>query len=198
MCIRTYSIIPSILTSTLRRTLKPVHWGYIPHQTPLLWSASTDHLLEIFSIFNQLESLLNINYNKSSNLIICGDFNINYLEENSRKHLLNSLLASFSLFSTVQFPTRIFNGSCTLVDNIYINMEKHEIMIHPLLNGLSDHDGQIFTLEHVTIPVPRPTPTFTRKIDSISISNFSFLLSFENWDDVFIEYDVNIIFLTTF
>ena len=111
---------------------------------------------------------------------------MNYLEENSRKHLLNSLLASFSLFSTVQFPTRIFNGSYTLIDNIYINTKKHEIVVYPLLNGLSDHDGQIITLEHVTIPVPRPTPTFTRKIDSILISNFSFLLSFENLEDVFI------------
>ena len=64
-----------------------------------------------YYFLNQLESILNKIYNKSTDLILCGDFNINYLDENSRKHLLNSPLASFSLFSTVKFPTRIFNDS---------------------------------------------------------------------------------------
>jgi exonuclease III len=60
---------------------------------------------------NQLESILNKIYKTSNDIIFCGDFNINYLEDNSRKHLSDSLLASFSLFSTVKFPTGIFNHS---------------------------------------------------------------------------------------
>ena len=63
---------------------------------------------------NQLESILNKLYKVSTNLILCGDFNINHLDVNSRRHLLESLLASFSLFSTVKFPTRTFNKSCAL------------------------------------------------------------------------------------
>jgi len=58
---------------------------------------------------NQLESILNKLYERSTELILCGDFNLNYLNDNSRKHLSDSLLASFSLCSTVKFPTRIFN-----------------------------------------------------------------------------------------
>jgi exonuclease III len=70
-----------------------------------------------FSFFlNQLEIILNKIYKTSSEIILCGDFNINYFNDSSRK---DSLLASFSLFSTVTFPTRISNNSCTLIDNIY-------------------------------------------------------------------------------
>jgi hypothetical protein len=47
---------------------------------------------------NQLESILNKIYTVSTTLIFCGDFNINHLNDNSWKHLLESLLASFSLF----------------------------------------------------------------------------------------------------
>jgi hypothetical protein len=51
---------------------------------------------------NQLESVLNKICKVSIDLIPCGDFNINHLDDNSRKKLLESLLASFNLFSTVK------------------------------------------------------------------------------------------------
>jgi len=65
-------------------------------------------------------------FKTSIEIILCGDFNINYLNDGSRKDLLDSLLASCNLFSTVNFPTRISNNSCTLVDNIFINTYRHE------------------------------------------------------------------------
>ena len=46
------------------------------------------------NFLNKLESILNTIYNKSTDLILCGDFNISYLNDNSRKHLLDSLLDS--------------------------------------------------------------------------------------------------------
>jgi exonuclease III len=87
-----------------------------------------------FSYFlNQLESILNKVYKTSNELILCGDLNINYHNDNSRKDLLDSLLVSFNLVSTVKFPTRISNNSCTLIDNIYINTYRYEFSVHPLL-----------------------------------------------------------------
>jgi len=91
------------------------------------------------------------------------------------KNLLDSLLASFSPFSTVKFPTGIFNNSCTLIDNIYINTYGHDFSVHPLINGLSDHDAQIITLSNIFISIPRHVFSYTRKIDSNSISKFKFL-----------------------
>jgi len=139
-----------------------------------------------FSYFlDQLEYILNKICKTSNELILCGDLNINYLNDNSSKHLLDSFLASFSLLSTVQFPTRIFNNSCTLIDNIYINTCNHDFTVHPLINGLSDHDAQIITLSNIFISVPRHVFSFTRKIDRNSISKFTFLLSYKNWEDSF-------------
>ena len=54
-------------------------------------------------------------------LIICGDFNINFSDDTAHKQLLNSLLATFGLYGTVNFPTRIYNNSITTIGNIFIN-----------------------------------------------------------------------------
>jgi len=77
---------------------------------------------------------------------------------------------------------------------MYVNTYKHDSTVHPLINGLSGNDVQIITLSNVFISVPRHVFFFTRKIDSNSISKFTFLLSYENWEDVFLEKNVYIIF----
>jgi hypothetical protein len=139
----------------------------------------------------QLESILN-KFNKTqTELIVCGDFNVNYFNDNSRKFLLDYLLASFNLFSTVKFPTRNCNNSCTLIDNIYINNDIHDFTVNPLINGLSDCDAQIMTISNIIITIPRQVFSYTRRIDSNSINNFTYLLSYESWEDVFLEENVN-------
>jgi len=68
---------------------------------------------------NQLESILNIFCKTSTNIILCGDFNIDYFDDNSRKHNLDTLLASFGLFSTGKFPTRTTYQFFTQIFYIY-------------------------------------------------------------------------------
>ena len=143
---------------------------------------------------NQLESILNKIYKVSMDLILCGDFNINHLDDTPRKHLLESLLASFNLFSTVKFPTRTFNNSRTLIDNIYINTNAYNFAVSPLINGLSDHDVQIINLTHILSTTSKRLLSFSRRIDSDSIFKFTDLLSYENWEDVFVDNNVNILF----
>ena len=63
-------------------------------------------------------------YSNSTEIIICGDININYLIDSTHKQLLDLLLASYGLSSTVQFPTRIQNNSYSAIDNIFINTLK--------------------------------------------------------------------------
>jgi exonuclease III len=87
-----------------------------------------------FSYFlNQLETVLNKLHKTSTELIVCGDFNVNYFNDNSRKLLLDSLFASYSLFSTVNFPTRNFKNSSSLIDNIYINTYTHDFSVQPFI-----------------------------------------------------------------
>jgi hypothetical protein len=66
--------------------------------------------------------------------------------------------------------------------------------VNPLNNGLSDHDAQIMTISNIIITIPRQVFSYTRRIDGNSINKFTFLLSFESWEDVFLEENVNIIF----
>jgi hypothetical protein len=143
---------------------------------------------------NQSESILNKIYKVSTDLNLYGDFNINHLDHTPKKHFLVSLLASFNLFSTVKFPTRIFNNSRTLIDNIYINTNGYNSSVSPLINGLSDHDAQIINLTHILITTPKHFFSFSRRIDSDTISKFTDLLSYENWEDVFVDKNVNILF----
>ena len=72
--------------------------------------------------------------------IICGNIYVNYLIHNSRRKILDTLLASFNFY----FPTRLENKSATVIDSIFIDTSKFaHYIISPLYNGLSDHDAQL-------------------------------------------------------
>jgi len=102
---------------------------------------------------DKLETILNMIYSNSVELIICGDININYLIDSTSKQLLDSLLASYGLHSTVQFPTRIQNNSYTTIDNIFIDTFKFSnFTVKPIINGLSDHDTQSLILHKILVP----------------------------------------------
>jgi exonuclease III len=74
-----------------------------------------------FSNFLQkFDIILNKLYNNKVEFIICGDVNINYLENSDRRQQLDALLNTYNLIGTVSFPTRIVNNSRTAIDNIYI------------------------------------------------------------------------------
>ena len=63
---------------------------------------------------------------------------------------LGSLLASYGLCSTVQFPSRIQNNSHSAIDNIFINTFKFSnFSLYPIINGLSDHDAQSIIMRKI-------------------------------------------------
>jgi len=45
-------------------------------------------------------------YTATSEYIVCGDINIDYLVDSDRKSRLEALLKSYNLTSVVNFPTR--------------------------------------------------------------------------------------------
>jgi len=149
-----------------------------------------------FSYFiTQIEMVLNKLYKISSKIIVCGDFNINFLESSSKAPLLESLFYSFCLESTVDFPTRIKHTTQTLIDNIFLAKKNLNTITHPLINGISDHDGQIVTLLDITGP-PRKSPLiYIREINDYSIQRFTELLSYETWDTVFLNDNTNVAYI---
>ena len=144
---------------------------------------------------NSLDSILNRLYNNALNIIICGDININYLENSKNKLLLDSLLASYNLHNVVDIPTRITHNSLSAIDKIFIN--KHiniDFSIQSCPYGLSDHDAQILILNDIQILKPPAQHLTRRKINDFTISEFQLNLSHESWDNVFNDDDVDTIF----
>jgi len=56
-------------------------------------------------------------------------------------------MKSYNLDQIVDFPTRITHNSATLIDCIYLDTMRFKKVIYPHINGLSDHDAQIVTLD---------------------------------------------------
>jgi exonuclease III len=78
------------------------------------------------NFLHTLDTILNFLNNNTIEIIICGDFNINYLNDNDKTNKLDNLLLSYNFYSTVNFPTRIHNNSVTSIDNILIDKVKYE------------------------------------------------------------------------
>jgi len=122
--------------------------------------------------------------------VICGDININYLENCKKKQQLDALLQTYNPIGTVSFPTCKSKASITAIDNIFITRTKYYI-INPHINGLSDHEVQIIMIENTVLTKQINNITTKRDINDQSILEFQLLLSHENWEETFMEDDAN-------
>jgi hypothetical protein len=140
----------------------------------------------VANFLNNLEAALNQVYNNTVDIILCGDFNINYLDDNQNKQDLNSPLNIYNIYSLVDFPTRIYNNLHTMIDNIFINKFKNEnYTVSPLINGLSDHDAQLLNLFNITISDDNDEFYFYRRISKHLLDEFQTSLSYEMWENIF-------------
>jgi hypothetical protein len=142
-----------------------------------------------------LESVLKLIWCNSIDLIVCGDLNINYLNDNYRKQLLDSLTVSYCLYSTVQFPIRILDNSYSAVDKIFIcKFKKDDYTVYPLVNGLSNHDALIIIIYNITTQNYMNYFYISRNTDKFSVLDFKIKISYESWTNVFTDDDVNTMF----
>jgi hypothetical protein len=79
-------------------------------------------------------------------LVVCGDFKVNIMTNNTRKYKVISLLGAYSLDYIVDFPALIDTFSVLLVDNIFLDRSRNNLIIEPYHNELSDHDTLMCTL----------------------------------------------------
>ena len=130
---------------------------------------------------SKLDNIFNSLHNYKTEFIICGDININYLETNNKNKQLDNLLGTYNLIGTIYFPTRIAKNSVTLMDSIFINNTRN-YTIKTCINGLSDHDAQLITLNNVSLSITTIESTYVRNINENTIAEFQFQLSWEQWD----------------
>jgi len=53
----------------------------------------------------KLEEILNLLFLNPVNLIVCGDFNVNFMKDKTKKYHIISLLKMYNLDYIVNFPT---------------------------------------------------------------------------------------------
>ena len=76
--------------------------------------SSSSHIMVVyraptgnFNLFlNKLDDSIKSIYRTDLNLIVCGDMNIDYLIDNTRKRQLDTILKTYNLTAIVTFPTR--------------------------------------------------------------------------------------------
>lgn len=147
-----------------------------------------------FNLFiNHFEALLAYLITKKKELVLAGDFNVDFLENSPSKKLLQSLALSFNLIHTVNFPTRIAKGSKSAIDNIFIEMSNdHNYIIKPIISSLSDHDMQFLLLDvNADQDIKSIKSEFKRVVSREKIALFRKLLKDMNWSDVYSAHSTN-------
>ena len=102
----------------------------------------------------------------------------------------------------MNFTTRCQKNSATAIDNIFIDIDrKNNYSICPIINGLSDHDAQLITLNTISLKPPTKQIVEIRIFYKNSINDFLNKLNYETWDITFLSENVNIMcnaFLNTY
>lgn len=102
--------------------------------------------LNVFS--SVMEDVLRKTCSNSKFTIICGDFNVDLLENSSNCINLLGLFKSFNLSNVFLEPTRVTSTSATCIDNIFTNCDYlHKEVVNKLP---SDHSGLIVNFDTTT------------------------------------------------
>lgn len=155
--------------------------------------------IEIF--VNGVTSALRYIFGKFKFVILSGDFNINFKNQNdSHTKMLNDILESFQLHVTTTEPTRIFtnvNGftSISTIDYLITNISV-EYYTSTIVNpNLSDHFAHIFSLNFgeysKNYNLVAVTPFQIRDTRQSNINHLTFLLNKIDWSEFYLETDVD-------
>ena len=111
-----------------------------------------------------------------------GDFNINLLSSETCKYAQNFSLSlqSVNLLPTIDKPTRVYNNSATLIDNIFVNNLENDCVSGNIVSDLSDHYTQ-FCIVRLSRDKVKPHKSVTRDYSRFSEARFSKELSKIDW-----------------
>jgi exonuclease III len=154
--------------------------------------------VEIF--LQLLDEALNKMSKRGRFLVLCGDWNINLLDENTHQKALSSLLLSNNLQNTVLCPTRVTSSSSSLIDVMIVSKLFHQTSTQVVELGFSDHYALIMEVLVKSPPIFSEN-TIKRIFSKRSMDILNDLLKTELWDDVYLHSNVNRAyssFLTTF
>jgi hypothetical protein len=95
------------------------------------------------NIFKNLELIMRKIRSWNKKLLLCGDWNLNFMWDNIRLQELQNLLESYDMIYTVRSPTRITSSTESQKDVIITNKDNHELRASVVDFGFSDRLAQI-------------------------------------------------------
>lgn len=129
-------------------------------------------LKTLYAIVDRLET-------EGKLLVICGDFNVNFLKDSACKRELLDLFNCYNLHITIDVPTRADN----CLDNIVVNLPLSDCSASCIDFNLSDHSAQLISV-NLNLSVTAPYTSYRRSICVNTLNKFHDLLSDESWVSV--------------
>lgn len=132
-----------------------------------------------------LHALLTKIVEMSSDIVIGGDFNVDFSIRNAKSCILEDLLASFNVLITSRVPTRVTAHSATCIDNFFVKLKGHySLKIQDFY--IADHKSQVLQVDS-KIQICSENEAkyyYTRRNCMESIQRFRDFLKQENWADI--------------
>jgi len=126
-------------------------------------------------------------------IFVCGDFNIDLLKHethNNTKHFLDTMY-SLGLYPLIDKPTRITDNSTTLIDNIFTNELRFNLISGIMYNDISDHLPIFALCEYNISRYNVKEFQFIRKVNEDTMASLSNELILQTWENVLKTDDVN-------
>ena len=140
-----------------------------------------------------LDATLHTVLQENKIVYLMGDYNIDLLGSSQYNTRFINALQSNGFYPHINQPTRIFNESHTLIDNIFSNVYQNSTN-GIIYSDISDH-LPIFVIckqsKHNVNPLPKKTSNSHRKESQDNIDSLNVDLSKEEWLEVFSQTDVN-------
>jgi hypothetical protein len=116
-------------------------------------------------------------------LIICGDWNVNFLHNNSNLHKVQNILEMHNLINRILSPTRLSRTSCSLIDVMITEGSNHAITISNIDLGFSDHKAQIL-YHRLDEPAVKVIHKAKRYFTQENGEQFNLTLKEEQWENI--------------
>jgi hypothetical protein len=125
-----------------------------------------------------------ITKSKGKRVILCGDWNVNFLQNSGKLQKLQNLLLIYNLENTVKAPTRITSHSKSLINVIILNSTSETMFTEVLDLGYSDHLAQIVHFRSKE-ELRGPLTICNRQFTDNGVEEFKYLIQGEVWEEVF-------------
>lgn len=145
---------------------------YVPNQNCVIVAIYRSPNGDIFKFLSRFTDLLDfVSMKIKSQIIVAGDFNIDFLKSSPLKNTLLDIVQSYNLKCLVNEPTKINLKSKTCYDNIMTNLSvDYNLKIHP--HKFGDHLGITLCFDSFNAPLSDYALTKYRPINSANLLKF--------------------------